>query len=98
MKRFLTLAVVAAASVGSCFAIADIKVGDKVTVDGVEYLVGMNLITNPSFSTVDASGNITGWTVGTYANMTTSNFSWQKTGGTDGGPWIKSKGSKGAAA
>jgi hypothetical protein len=96
MKRFLTLAVFAAASVGSCFAIADIKVGDKVTVDGVEYLVGMNLITNPSFSTVDASGNITGWTVGTYANMTTSNFTWNKTGGTDGGPYIKGKGNTGA--
>jgi hypothetical protein len=98
MRKSFAVAVLLAATLGTAYAqTPDVKVGDKVTVDGKEYLVGLNQITNPHFNTVEANGTITGWTVGNkYGAMTTSNFTWNKTGGTDGGAWIKAKGHTGA--
>lgn len=72
--------------------VGDVKVGDKITLsDGSEWYVGPNEITNPSFSMnpTDNNGNIVGWTVGDYAQMTTGNFTWHPEGGYDGGAYIQ---------
>lgn len=72
--------------------VGDVKVGDKIKLsDGSEWYVGPNEITNPSFSMdpADNNGNIVGWTVGNYAQMTTSTFIWHAEGGYDGGAYIQ---------
>ncbi len=74
-----------------------LRIADHLSIDGKDYVLGQNLITNPSFNKVDESGNITGWTVGTYAAMTTSNFNWLSSDGHDGGACIRSRSSNGAA-
>lgn len=77
----------------------DFQVGDKITINGQEWLVGPNLIKNPSFDMdpADNGGNIVGWTVGAnYAQMTTSNFNWFAKGGHDGGAYIQAAGHTGA--
>ncbi len=79
--------------------VGDVKVGDKISLsDGSEWYVGANEIENGSFSMDPAenNGNIVGWTVGTYAQMTTSNFTWVAEGGYDGGAYIKASGHTGA--
>ena len=79
--------------------VGDVKVGDKITLsDGSEWYVGANEIENGSFSMDPAenNGNIVGWTVGTYAQMTTGNFTWVAEGGYDGGAYIKASGHTGA--
>ncbi len=79
--------------------VGDVKVGDKITLsDGSEWYVGANEIENPSFSTnpADNNNNIVGWHVGTYAQMTTSNFAWHESGGYDGGAYIQAIGHTGA--
>jgi tetratricopeptide (TPR) repeat protein len=98
MRKVLTLSLLLAASLSASYAqVPDVKVGDKVTVDGKEYWIGRNEITNPHFSDVDEQGNITGWSVGDYTAMTKTNWTWHETGGTDGGAWIQTKGAAGAS-
>lgn len=81
-----------------------LHVGDSVEIadengDLKWWLVGQNIIDNPSFETnpADNGGNIVGWTVGTYAQMTTGNFNWVAEGGHDGGAYINAKSHNGAA-
>ncbi len=79
--------------------VGDVKVGDLITLsDGSQWYVGTNEITNGSFDADPAenNGNIVGWTVGTYAQMTSSNFKWFATGGYDGGAYIQAAGHTGA--
>ena len=78
----------------------DLNIADHVTIDGVDYILGQNLVTNPSFdSDPSLNGNqIVGWQTGTYAQMTTSDFTWMADGGQDGGACIRAKSSKTAAS
>ncbi len=106
VKLYSLLAVLVAssfcrkASAQNELIVGDVKVGDLITLsDGSKWYVGTNEVTNGSFD-MDPSennGNIVGWTVGSYAQMTSSNFSWQKTGGYDGGAYIQAVGHTGAA-
>jgi len=78
-----------------------LQVGDSVLLDGKYWIVGTNLVTNASFdeNPESAGGVITGWTGGNYYNQwTTDNVTWYPEGGFDGGPYIQSKGSGGAAS
>lgn len=103
MKKIFTLALLAVAAftakAQNQLIEGDFNVGDRVTIDGKEWLVGKNLITNPSFDEdpTKNGGNIIGWTNGTYAQMTTSTFLWYPTGGHDGGAYIQSNKHTGAA-
>lgn len=74
--------------------IGQYRTGDKITItaeDGTktEWIVGRNLAENGQFDYVSAEGNIYGWTVGSYADMTTNDFIWRPTGGHDGGAYIQ---------
>lgn len=101
MRKLFTLAAFMVASATSYVANAqrvegDLKVGDKVTIDGKEWYVGSNLITNPSFSENPADNNnqIVGWTIAdAYKPMYTTdgggNFLWFAEGGRDGGAYIQ---------
>lgn len=103
MKKLLTLALLAVAAITANaqnqLVEGAFNVGDKVTIDGKEWLVGKNLITNASFDADPAKNgnNIVGWTNGTYAQMTTSTFLWYPTGGHDGGAYIQANKHTGAA-
>lgn len=103
MKKLFTLAMLAVAAITANaqnqLVEGEFNVGDKVTIDGKEWLVGKNMITNASFDEDPAKngGNIVGWTNGTYAQMTTSTFLWHPTGGHDGGAYIQSNKHTGAA-
>ena len=103
MKKLLTLALLAVslftANAQNQLVEGEFNVGDRVTIDGKEWLVGKNLITNASFDADPAkNGNaILGWTNGTYAQMTTSTFLWYPTGGHDGGAYIQANKHTGAA-
>ena len=101
MRKFLSIATMLAISTATFTARAqltdqDLQVGDTVEFEGKKWLLGVNLITNPSFNSVTESGEINGWTVGGYAPMTTSHFQWNKEGGYDGGAYIKAIGAEGA--
>ncbi|MBQ0104109.1 MAG: dockerin type I repeat-containing protein, partial [Prevotellaceae bacterium] len=102
MKKLFTLAMLAisllTANAQNQLVEGEFNVGDKVTIDGKEWLVGKNIITNPSFEADPAkNGNaIVGWTVGNYAPMTTSNFLWKSSGGHDGGAYIQASGHTGS--
>ena len=101
MRKFLSIATMLAISTATFTARAqltdqDLQVGDTVEFEGRKWLLGVNLITNPSFNSVTESGEINGWTVGGYAPMTTSHFQWNKEGGYDGGAYIKAIGAEGA--
>ncbi len=99
MKKLYTLLAALAVSAFGTIAnaqnelvVGDVKVGDKIMLsDSSEWYVGPNEITNPSFSMdpADNNGNIVGWTVGNYAQMTTSTFIWHSEGGYDGGAYIQ---------
>lgn len=94
MKKLITFVVMVACSLAAFsqneLVEGDFQVGDSIIIGGNLWLVGPNLITNPSFemNPADNGNSIVGWTVGTYAQMTTSNFSWVKSGGHDGGAYI----------
>lgn len=98
-KIFYSLALVFSASAFSYTAnaqnelvVGDVKVGDKITLsDGSEWLVGTNEVINGNFDVkpADNGNNIVGWTIGNYAQMTTSTFLWHAEGGYDGGPYIQ---------
>ncbi len=106
MKKIYSLVAALAASAFTMtvnaqneLVVGDVKVGDMITLsDGSQWYVGANEIENGSFSMDPAknNGNIVGWTVGTYAQMTTSNFTWVAEGGYDGGAYIKASGHTGA--
>ena len=101
MKKIFTLILLAVcvtvneanAQIGSL----NMRIADRVTLEGKEYILGKNMVENPQFNIVSESNEITGWTVGTYAAMTTSNFNWYSTGGHDGGAYIKARSHNGAA-
>lgn len=42
----------------------DLQAGDTVEFEGKKWLVGPNIVTNPSFNDVTEDGKVTGWTVG----------------------------------
>ncbi|MCM1311366.1 MAG: hypothetical protein NC206_03885 [Bacteroides sp.] len=100
MKRLFTLAALTVAS-ATCYVAnaqrveGELKVGDVVTIDGKEWYVGSNLITNPSFSENPADNNnmIVGWNTADYKQMYTTdgggNFLWFAEGGHDGGAYIQ---------
>lgn len=102
MKKLITFVVMVACSLAAFsqneLVEGDFQVGDSIIIGGNLWLVGPNLITNPSFemNPADNGNSIVGWTVGTYAQMTTSNFSWVKSGGHDGGAYIQASGHTGA--
>ncbi len=99
MKRLYSFLSVLAFSSISYYAAAqnelvvgDVKVGDLITLsNGSQWYVGTNEITNGSFDADPAKNDnkILGWTIGNYAQMTTSTFAWMKEGGYDGGPYIQ---------
>ena len=69
MKKLLSMAAILAVSATSYVAQAqmtneDLQPGDTVEFEGKQWLVGPNIVTNPSFNEVTESGLITGWTVG----------------------------------
>lgn len=80
------------ASAQNELVVGDVKVGDLITLsNGSQWYVGTNEITNGSFDADPAKNDnkILGWTVGNYAQMTTSNFTWKSEGGYDGGAYIQ---------
>lgn len=102
MKRLFTIAV----STLACWNVTNaqivnkqLRVGDTVHVEGKVWYVGANIVENPSFKEdpSKSDGNIVGWTRGDYQQMTTSTFTWNSTGGFDGGAWLQSKKHTGAA-
>lgn len=88
-KKLLTLVASILATFGAFHAEAQ-KVGDRVTVDGKEYLLGQNLILNSSFE----NGYI-GWNAGDGNNITNTTFTVVPTGGVNNGAWIHSNGHTG---
>jgi hypothetical protein len=108
MRKLFTLFALAAVSFSAQEAAAQLlsgetlKVGDRVTIDGVDYLIGRNVITNPNFEMDPAEndGKIVGWNLGNYAQMmATTNggtFIWHSEGGHDGGPYIQANSHTGA--
>lgn len=69
MKKLLSLAAILAVSATSYVARAqmtneDLQAGDTVEFEGKKWLVGPNIVTNPSFNDVTEDGKVTGWTVG----------------------------------
>jgi hypothetical protein len=108
MRKLFTLFALAAFGFSAEEAAAQLlsgetlKVGDRVTVDGVNYLIGRNVITNPNFAMdpADNDGKIVGWYLGDYTQMmATTNggtFIWHAEGGHDGGPYIQANSHTGA--
>lgn len=69
MKKLLSMAAILAVSATSYVAQAqmtneDLQAGDTVEFEGKKWLVGPNIVTNPSFNDVTEDGKVTGWTVG----------------------------------
>jgi hypothetical protein len=108
MRKLFTLFALAAVGFSAQEAAAQLlsgetlKVGDRVTIDNVNYLIGRNVITNPNFemNPADNEGKIVGWSLGNYAQMmATTNggtFIWHSEGGHDGGPYIQANSHTGA--
>lgn len=42
----------------------NLQVGDTIEFEGKQWLIGPNVVVNPSFNDISSSGQITGWTVG----------------------------------
>lgn len=69
MKKLLSMAAILTVSATSYVAQAqmtneDLQAGDTVEFEGKKWLVGPNIVTNPSFNDVTEDGKVTGWTVG----------------------------------
>lgn len=108
MKKLFTFAIAAMAmfmgtttvSAQNELVFGDVKVGEKITLsDGSEWLVGSNIVKNPSF-TKDPSktnGEIEGWLNGQRNPLSTNTFIWHNEGGYDGGPYIQANSHTGVA-
>ena len=79
----------------NAYAAAGWSVGDSVTINDTVYIVGKNLVTNPSFDEdpSENDGYIVGWRSGTGAQMTDSYFTWHESGGYDDGAYISTNSS-----
>lgn len=108
MKKLLSFAVALTASAMGYMAQAqltnqDLQLGDTVVDEsGRQWLVGENLIVNPSFDEITEDGTIKNWyTANGYATMKSTdfggNFIWHETGGFDGGAYIQANKHTGAA-
>lgn len=108
MKKLLSLAVALTASAMGYVAQAqltnqDLQLGDTVVDEsGRQWLVGENVIKNPSFDEIEDDGTILNWyTANGYAPMKSTdfggNFIWHETGGYDGGAYIQANKHTGAA-
>lgn len=103
MRKLFTFFVMVAISIAAYsqneLVEGDFQVGDSITINGEIWLVGPNLITNPSFEIDPAKngGNIVGWNNATYQQMTTSTFLWYPEGGHDGGAYIQANKHTGSA-
>ena len=94
-KLYFTVAMMAA-SLFPQFAEAqmtdlDLQAGDTVEIDGKKWMLGPNIVINPSFDEVTEDGVISGWVNGLQTEMTTTDFYWYESGGFDDGAYIKSK-------
>lgn len=109
MKKLLSLAAILAVSATSYVARAQmtdqaLQLGDTVVDEsGRQWLVGENIVNNPSFDDIDENGNITSWyTSDGYAQMKSTDFggkfAWYETGGYDGGAYISSTTSETASS
>lgn len=109
MKKLLSMAAILAVSATSYVAQAqmtnqDLQLGDTVVDEsGRKWLVGENLVINPSFDEIDENGNIANWyTSDGYAQMKSTDFggkfAWYETGGFDGGAYISSTKSESASS
>lgn len=108
MKKLLSFAVALTASAMGYMAQAqltnqDLQLGDTVVDEsGRQWLVGENIIVNPSFDEITEDGTIKNWyTANGYATMKSTdfggNFIWHETGGFDGGAYIQANKHTGAA-
>lgn len=108
MKKLLSFAVALTASAMGYIAQAqltnqDLQLGDTVVDEsGRQWLVGENLIMNPSFDDITEDGIIEYWyTANGYSTMYSTDFSgnfiWHETGGFDGGAYIQANKHTGAA-
>lgn len=108
MKKLLSFAVALTASAMGYMAQAqltnqDLQLGDTVVDEsGRQWLVGENLVVNPSFDEISEDGIIKNWyTANGYSTMYSTdfggNFIWHETGGFDGGAYIQANKHTGAA-